>query len=152
MKLQSLIISALSLMIIGSIDGQSSSKEVLILDSILNRNAKILDLDVPSKRHEYPGEIRVVDLTKKFLHIEAGYLNKIHYKIVNKIPMDINSGEYRDIVITTYKKRRNEIMLTTVACEFIPNFYIQRQFFCKFTMKLGASGVSIIEHKISVYE
>ncbi len=133
------------------LEAQSATIKVAMLDSLLIKNSRVLALEMPSTRNEYPTRIRIIDLTKQFSQIEVGYLKEIHYRIVNKLPFDLNSGEYRDIVIVNYKKKNKIIQVTTAACEFIPNFSVQRQFVFVFVFKLQGNEV-IINSKQTVYE
>lgn len=125
-----------------------------LLDSILSNSdvSKIIGLETAKNTHPC---IRFFDETsKRFLDCNSIHFTKnkvaISYFVLPKISYYLNTGQYRDIVIYTYKEDKREIYLSLIVAHFENQFEKEGVPFFEFTFKKKDIGFYINKVKISI--
>lgn len=116
MKKGLLFFTFIALMVKGS--AQSNVLKFKIIDSVLQKTSKFLSLD---KELSACRGIRIIDITNKIGANVGGYYNKIPILIKKKIPLNLNNGEYRDIIFYSFLNSKGTITITAILCNYEPN-------------------------------
>lgn len=118
-----------SLLIVGCSTTKSKQKveydNCKLLEQILRSNHVIIILGLDKADKMYPW-IRVTDLTGTFNGCTSYFIREnskllVPYFTVNQLGTDLNTGYYRDLVISQCKKRNNSIIVLANIASFETN-------------------------------
>ncbi len=124
--------------------------ESLILDSVFNKISSHLSLE--KEYNSYNKDIRIIDLTKK-LSIKAGYFYTCQrrYFVCQKIPLNFNNGEHREIIVVKYKRQKNVVYFDIIYPIYEPNIVdIHNMINASFIFDINKNKISI--HSFNFYE
>mgnify|MGYP001305643961 CR=1 FL=1 len=125
---------------------------VPIIDTILESIWKGFELNIAKNYTHYNDRIRIIDLSRQF-DLDVGtawYYRKIPVVIYNKMPLNINNGEHRDVILNECKLRGDTLSINVFFCAFQLMFgNIRPPFFGTFTFRITGNQIRVIKSDIS---
>ncbi|HLA57237.1 MAG TPA: hypothetical protein VK622_00675 [Puia sp.] len=129
---------------------QTSIVTSKIIDSVIEKTSKILSFD-SDKSSKY-GVVRIIDLTKAIgRHFE--YYKNIRIITKTRVPLNLNNGEYRDIIFYYFSKNKSLISLKAILSAYEANNEgIHASYSANFIFRIDGTTINIIKAEIGLID
>lgn len=128
---------------------QEKSIKNAVLDTMIIKLTKYLNLDDTTVK--ITPTIRIIDISNSFFEDGTLMYRNFNIQYRKSLPLNLNNGQYRDIIITKYFYESNYILVDAIAqgaIESVDGFHVPYYFQYKFIV----SNTSVFLDKLEVQD